>query len=614
MGTILKAIAIYPFLFPTLFLLLLPVAFSVNLDYRYTEKTVSWSCGSTGNLYDGNPSTYMNCNPNENGWFKYNFTNQTSIGFTISGINISDCNDGTGASYPWKLMLNCTGQNGNYSQQLFNISFNGATTIQGNFSINVTNSQCFGARFSWYQTTPSQNIYCAEIGLSGYENSLSGGTQPSLSLFSDLNNGTVTNRTYFNFYFNGTSVNNTNVYNCGIFADGVNKASGTNLNLSTNKNFSFSLPNKENYVNFTLNCYNQNASSNLSALYYVDNVPSVLTLFSPNGSYYNDVTLFTNFTLTDPNLYFFEWLVYEGTTLKENITHSGIHGIGNYTVVNESQVTGQTGSYRWVLSLWENHNPLSSPDLFKEYDSVISESRIVYLDNDAQRSYSISSAELTTVTTKTEDLKQFFEFIPDKSVDTKEYTYYLEYEGTLEYLPNSEYQGHFVLWDIKRYVDFVCDNYVKVTKLSYSRYEIKTPCTKFETTGNLNFMQWTGNFTISTPPSLSEEYLLAIDQHIVQYGEEHSTLLNQIYGGISMIGFIILWLGLWIFGYYAMQTGNDLLGGTMIVLTLPVDFYFSYLFQEVNMLATGFLGIAFSVMMAWTLGVFILIRRTAKSH
>lgn len=87
---------------------------------------------------------------------------------------------------------------------------------------------------------------------------------------------------------------------------------------------------------------------------------------------------------------------------------------------------------------------------------------------------------------------------------------------------------------------------------------------------------------------------------------------NQIYEVLALIPFVLLWLGLWALGYYALQTNNTLLAGTMIILTLPLDFFFSYRFQETLMLGTGFLGIAFAVMTAWTIGIFILLKRPVR--
>lgn len=77
----------------------------------------------------------------------------------------------------------------------------------------------------------------------------------------------------------------------------------------------------------------------------------------------------------------------------------------------------------------------------------------------------------------------------------------------------------------------------------------------------------------------------------------------------ELIAFVLLWIGLWVFGYYVFQTGNPLLGGTMIVLTIPIDLFFAYRFQETLMLATGFLGVAFTVMSAWTFGMIVFLKR-----
>lgn len=515
--------------------LALPFVFSVNLDYRYIVKTASYTCATKTNVWDGSTTTFMNCNPSENGWMLYNFSNQSIIGFTITGINISSCGDGTGASYPWKLMMNCTLEDGTFSQQLFNVSFNGANDINLNSSINITNSNCFGARFTWYQVTAGQNIYCAEVGVYGTETVSSGGTAPSLTLNSDLKNGTITNATYYNFFFNGSSTNNSNFYNCDIFAGITNKGSGINLNLTKNNNFSFSLPNTEQYINFTLNCYNENASKNTSALYYIDNIKTVLDWLSPNGTYYNNVQLYTNFSISDDNLYFFEYTVYQGVTLKENITHSNLHGINNYSVYNLSGVSQIVGSYTWNLKVWENHNPLSDLSLFKEYSTKINNSKITYSYNNKE--YSIYSNEKMFIISQTKDYKQYFNFLIGKNDTPKtEYTYYLEYDGELIYISDSKYKGHFVLWDIKRYVDFQCKDYVKVTMINKNKYQINTPCTNFETTGNLNFMSWSGNFTITTPPSLSDAYLSSINETLYN----SYIIQNNIWGEIKMFSLILI--------------------------------------------------------------------------
>lgn len=367
----------------------------------------------------------------------------------------------------------------------------------------------------------------------------SGGVQPSLSILSGMKNGTVTNSTNFNFYFNQTSINNSNDYFCGVY-DNTTLKNSINTTITGNKNLSFSLlGNYEKYFNFTINCYNENASNNISALYYVDNIKSVLNYAFPNGTYYNNDVLYTNFSISDTNLYSFEWLVYQGITLKENITHTGNIG-GTYNVYNLSSVSQIVGSYNWVLNVWENHNPLTSADLFKEYTVLKNVSDLTFKDNKV--SYTITSKENLEVNTETKDLKQYFTYTPITKDTPKFYTYYVKYDGTLEYIKDSQYKGHFVLWDIKRYIDFQCNDDVKVFKENDNLYRIETPCTKFETTGNLNYMQFTGNFSIITPPSLSDEYLLSINETITTQTNIINLSVNNIYEVFKMLGVILIFL------------------------------------------------------------------------
>lgn len=93
------------------------------------------------------------------------------------------------------------------------------------------------------------------------------------------------------------------------------------------------------------------------------------------------------------------------------------------------------------------------------------------------------------------------------------------------------------------------------------------------------------------------------------YAAQSLEELEDINEVLDLIPFVLLWLGMWALGYYAVQTGNTLLGGTMIVLTVPLDLFFSYRFQESMMLGTGFLGVAFAILCAWTFGMLVLIKR-----
>lgn len=96
---------------------------------------------------------------------------------------------------------------------------------------------------------------------------------------------------------------------------------------------------------------------------------------------------------------------------------------------------------------------------------------------------------------------------------------------------------------------------------------------------------------------------------INQTTNQNHELLDDIKEEMNLIAIVLLWLGMWSIGFWAFQSYNDLLGGTMLVLTIPIDIYFMYAFREVLMLGTGFMGVAFGIMAAFTLGIIMLIKR-----
>jgi hypothetical protein len=108
-----------------------------------------------------------------------------------------------------------------------------------------------------------------------------------------------------------------------------------------------------------------------------------------------------------------------------------------------------------------------------------------------------------------------------------------------------------------------------------------------------------------------------IDYDALNYGE--LVVLNEnvvdIEEGIELIAIVMLWLGLWIFGFYAVQMFNDFVGFLMITSTIPIDIYFMYRFQESLMTGTGWIGVMFGLMVMFTLAsVFFIRRRTEKTN
>lgn len=122
---------------------------------------------------------------------------------------------------------------------------------------------------------------------------------------------------------------------------------------------------------------------------------------------------------------------------------------------------------------------------------------------------------------------------------------------------------------------------------------------------NLNTSNVTGSFAFEYNLTQEESIATLTDEYLLEIIEINTDILEVL----NMTGFIILWLGLWVFGYYVLQTGNTALGMIMIALTIPIDIYFSYALREVLMLGTGAMGLAFTLMALLTIGGYFYIKK-----
>lgn len=366
-------------------------------------------------------------------------------------------------------------------------------------------------------------------------------SSPSLYIYSDLTNGTISKNSYFQFFYNGSSINNSNIYDCNFTIDENLNQSYLNLDLSTQQNFSIEILSNGKWFNFSINCKNENASDIYSALYYIDTKLAEYNIYSPlfNSTYYDSTNIIINFTANDTNLYALLFNISSGNELFYSIYVIGISGSG-YNVFNISNSTKWgIGVYNYTLEIWENHNPLTDKGLFSEYYQKINtsplKSTISYSLNTF--SYSISLLNYNSIITyETKDYKQYFNFKPN--IKNVSYKYRLESKSKIEYLPDSNYQGHFVIWDYRRYIDFVCDDSVKISKITDFEYEIETKCTNFKTTGNLNYQIISGLFSIIAEPDLTDFYLI----ELINKTSIQNSLIEDQNEGINMIAYIFLFI------------------------------------------------------------------------
>lgn len=448
----------------------------------------------------------------------------------------------------------------------------------------------------------------------------SAGIQPSLTLSTTFVNNQTINYTRYvqsnllNVTFTGASVNNSNIYNCDFYNSTAKFITNNSLNLANNNlNVIYIQSNYESWFNLTINCYNENASNNLSRMIYFDTYRpqiNISSTFVNNSEYYDSVNLSYQVNFTDTNLFAFNHTITCGGTIKTSDYKENL-SVTTYSL-NVTNATSYLGINTCYINLtaWDSHtNNIPTPL------NVVTGSNFFLIDN----SIKISARDIKFTDNKNRIVSYFYlsndRYKLKVTFNEKAMVHYFNISSTnrLYYRDDTGYKGHFIDFKIKRWIDFEGNNInqVVVNPIGNNEYEVivyhdyETDEIEFESIGSLNVYSVLYIFSIIETPDLSEVLLQEISDNTFNINEN----LTDIKDVITMLGLIILWLGLWYLGYYAMQTGNELLSGTMIFLTLPIDIYFAYLFRETNMLGTAYIGIAMGFMFLWTIGVFILIKR-----
>lgn len=497
-------------------------------------------------------------------------------------------------------------------------------------SVSISEDVFIGRRNTAYTDAQMDDILIVQKELTLQEmDDLKNGTcspvavasEPSLTINSNLTDTFNFNQQNFNIAYNGTISDYTGLFNCSLYnlSNKINQS--LEINLSNNNYFHVPLTNYGT-MNLSINC---TGSSNINDTYgpnyllYDLIIPEIeldiSTTFTNNSQYYDDTTITANFLIQDANLYAVNGSIKDSNTnsLENNLFYENI--ITSSFQLNLSNSTSNLGigNHTITVTAWDSHtdNYVRDIDVFYGINLIKADDISFYAED-----FKLFDKDNNPIT--------YFYLSKDRykfKITFESPGYYhtlvLTTPETLVYLPESGYKGHFVYLPGKRWIDFEGTNVknVLVTRLDNNMYEVQVELyeisdeVEFESIGDLNEITKSWYFSIVAAPGLDEEYYPLFLTEL--QGINNNT--EKIYGVIEMLSLIILWLGLWIFGYYAIQTNNNLLGGTMIVLTLPIDIYFAYVFRETLHVGTGFIGVAFSFMTAWSLGVFLLIKRKRKS-
>ena len=193
-----------------------------------------------------------------------------------------------------------------------------------------------------------------------------------------------------------------------------------------------------------------------------------------------------NITITNPS----DVVVY-------NMTNSTLHGeVYNYTTI--ANITGETdtqGTYTVTIVTWDSHTALAISD----YDVIKGKDYLLFDDK-----IRITADKATSSKTHKLVDRYDFEFEYSKLFTPSKKVFYVESDGVLEYIIDSEYVGHFVDWKNKRWIDFEgLEGKPIITKINDNKYKIEFNNADekviFSSIGGLNSQLYSYNFYVVNP-------------------------------------------------------------------------------------------------------------------
>lgn len=351
------------------------------------------------------------------------------------------------------------------------------------------------------------------------------GITPSLILNTSMINGTISNQTTQIIFYNGTSTNNSNTYDCSILVNQTINQTETINDLSLNHNFTIEFNYEfRDWMNFTVNCSNENTSKLISMAYYIDVIEPFGVCDLSNGTtYYDNTNLVYQCNFTDVNLFWFNFT----DTLNGVIVnyHEVLDINDSLYMLNLSNSTENLGigNHTVNIKIADSHtNKKLKEKGYISYDGIYFHNIRFYCDD--FKSYEIKD--------KGDRLSYKIKFNEKDNLHTC-------YYENLNYFKVSRtpYINHFV--DIYKFVWLDEPNGELTTesnklKINYW-FDEKTDELETQTIGELNIYETFYVYNIIEAPSLTDIYLI----ELINQTQTTNTNLSNLIGGTEMIGFFI---------------------------------------------------------------------------
>lgn len=410
-----------------------------------------------------------------------------------------------------------------------------------------------------------------------------------------------------NFWFNGTATNTQeNNFNCTFYVNGTQYANKTNINISTNNNFTYSLNTFQN--TFNVSCENNNASDSVRwDNITIDLIEPYQNITYPTDSLNLDYqTDFShNITFNDSNFDGYNISYYfnnSGTLiLQQEFYEDNMLG-GQYNITNTTNSSNWCSSppcsiYMNVTS-WDSHNPVEEPH--EKYKELFNEDGVLtFFFEDGYITLKSNKTENYLVVSEDNRYKIEFGFSQKKDIDLL-----LESDRPF-YFKETEYNGHFV-FPMFKYFDLEDEEHsISITSITKTEngyliiFDSDKLKVKTKSLGDLHIRSEVVQFILYESPSLNTQLLTDLNTSVTGL----VTISDSIEGGIGMIAVVILLVVFLILGVFtpirlfmsfsgiimfilSIMTGEDFLNGTVESLSAKAMF-FVFLFTSIGLLLMG---------------------------
>lgn len=391
------------------------------------------------------------------------------------------------------------------------------------------------------------------------------GDTPSLTLATSLNSDINVSVNPFIFYYNGTSVNNSNIYNCTFYVNTTLQETKALQDLSTNQNFTLDTSSMDKGYDFNVTCLNENATSSFKKTnIFIDTIlPLNNVSISNNSILFRGVDTFINLTgfCSDSNLFSCNVTIYKYNadgTINASLNTSQTINISTTTFNVSftkliSQVTDGKFGVRVISSDSHTKNTVRPMEWYFANNSVIADGDIK-IDGDIKKL--TEKGQAATYLYLSTDRYKFKVTFNDQALT---HTFNLTtLKSDLYFMQNSYFKGHFVAWQSGHWIDFMGKNVksVKVTMTTVNSYQVMvehytlTDEIEFESIGDLNVVtsEWYFNVTQNNypfqviifdeeNPSVQLPATLDVEFSYWVAGNPNKTTTNQEMTGASQYAF-----------------------------------------------------------------------------